>query len=294
MGLTVWTIGSWSAYLGFPATPDEYGCTWWATQEDGWRTPPAPRIERTVRPRQHGEVDPGRVWLPARTMELRGLVEAPDHDALAAAGDRFGALLADGTLSTLLVDEDERVLSAQTRLADAPTFTLVHPRLATWVLPLLMPDPLRYSAGNGDGGETSATTGLPEAEVGLPVPAAVPWVIFEGGTSGRLVMENFGTAPTKPTFRITGPVVNPRIEHATSGRVLSFSTTLGATDTIDVYPATGEVLLNGSVNARSYLATGSSPVTAISFPPGVNEIYYRALSSPGDSSMTVTFQSAYF
>jgi hypothetical protein len=290
MGVTSWTIGGWTAYMGFPAPADEFGCTWWATVEEGWRTPPAPRIERVVRPRRHGEVDPYRTWLPARTVDLKGLVEAPDHAGLAAAGDRFAGLLAHGYLATLVVDEDGDVRQADTRLADAPEFVMIHPRLATWTLPLLMPDPLRYAAGTG----TIATTSLPAAEVGLVVPITVPLVISVGGTSGRVVLDNLGTAPTTPSFRITGPVVNPRIEHATTGAVLAFVTALGASDYIDVYPATGEVLLNGAENARGALAVGSSPVTSISFPVGSNEVYYRALSSSGGSTLTVSFRSAYF
>lgn len=294
MGLTTWNIGSWTAYMGFPPLQDDAGCTWWVTSEDGWRTPPAPRIDRVVRPRMHGEIDPVRTWLPGRSVNLKGLVEAPDHATLAAAGDRFAALLADGLLATLIVDEDGDVRQAGARLSDAPDFALVHPKLATWSLSLLMPDPLRYASAADGGGETTATTSLPEASLGLTIPSTVPWVISAGGTTGSLVVTNIGTAPTVPAFTILGPVVNPRIEHSQSGRVLGFVITLGPSDTLSVRPATGEILLNGSVNARSALTSISSPVAAMTFQPGINQVFYRALSSTGDSQLSVSFRSAYF
>lgn len=290
MGLTTWTIAGWTAYMGFPAVPDGDGCTWWATVDDGWRTPPAPRLSRVTRPRRHGEVDPGRTWLPGRSVELKGLVEAPDHPTLVGAGERFAGLLAAGSLSTLVVDEDGVVRQADARLADQPTFAPVTPNLAAWSLPLLMPDPLRY----GSGEPVSASTTLPAATVGLVVPSAVPWVFGAGGTSGGLVVANTGTAPTWPEFTILGPVVNPRIEHATSGRVLSFTTELSASDTLTVRTATGEVLLNGAENARNAVSSDSSPVTSVVFDVGLNEVFYRAVASAGGSFLTISFRAAFF
>ena len=290
MGLTTWTISGWTAYMGFPADPDAFGCTWWATVEEGWRSPPSPRLSRVDRPRRHGEVDPGQAWLPGRTMDLKGIVEAPDHPTLAAAGDRFAGLLADGNLATLVVDEDGIIRQADARLGDAPTFDLVNPSLATWTLSLLMPDPLRYGSGDAQ----SASTGLPAAAIGLTVPSTVPWVFASGGTSGRLTLTNSGTAPTRPEFTITGPVVNPRIEHSNSGRVLDFATTLGSTDSLLVRTDSGEVLLNGTENARNALSNASSPVTSVVFTSGDNEVFYRATSSTGGSALTVTYRNAYY
>lgn len=295
MGLTKWTLGSWTAYMGEPASPDPYGCVWLATFEDGWRTPPPPRIERVVRPRRHGEIDPGRTWLAARTVELRGFVEAPNHEALAAAGERFAALLADGLLTDLVVDEDGAIKVAAARLNDAPGFTLIHPSLATWTLPLLMPDPLRYGAASPEGEEITISTGLPVAGVGLTVPmTAGPLVIEEGGTEGRIQLTNNGTAATRPRFRIDGPVTNPRIEHPTTGRTLTFMVNLAAGSYLDIRPLTGEVVLNGSVNARNFLTNTSAPVSSVVMPTGPNEIFFRALSSPGGASLTVAFRPAYY
>ena len=448
MGLTTWTIADWTAYTGFPADPDAFGCTWWANVEDGWRIPPAPRLTRVSRPRRHGEVDPGQAWLPGRTMELSGVVEAPDHTALVDAGERFAGLLADGMLTTLVVDEDGAVRQADVRLADQPTFDLATPRLAAWKLPLLMPDPLRYGAGDPQ----VITTGLPSAVVGLTVPLVIGapanqlaetasgfetgmtwinggnatvtqqatnprtgsnsmrietvsagdatalldtgaagtdftavagqdyWLYWgvktgltsrtvqmnvdwydstptlistttvavtdttsyqfsqsvvtapagtvgyelrvktiggvnterhyvddaffgpvvglefdEGGTaSGQMSVVNVGTAPTRPDFVIAGPVINPRVEIASAGKVLSFVTTLGAADTLTIRTATGEILLNGSTNARNALDPTSAPVTSVLFPPGLSQVFYRASSSSGGSVLTVTFRSAFF
>lgn len=290
MGLTTWTIAGWTSYMGFPADPDVYGCTWWATVEDGWRIPPSPRLSRVNRPRRHGEVDPGQAWLPGRVMDLKGLVEAPDHASLAAAGERFSGLLAAGVLATLVVDEDGVVRQADARLGDAPTFDLLTPIMATWTLPLLMPDPLRYTAGDAQ----TASTGLPEAAEGLVVPSTVPWEFATGGTVGRLTLSNAGSAPTRPEFVITGPVINPRIEHTTSGRVLDFSVDLGSVETLTVRTDTGEVLRNGVENARNLLTSASSPVVSIEFPAGENEVFYRASSSTGGSTLSVTYRSAHF
>ena len=294
MGLTTFAVDGWTGYLGYPWTTDAYGCDWHVTAETGWRGSPGARFDRTNRARRDGEVDPRQSWLGGRVVVLEGTVTAPTHAQLATGMERFAAVLADGTLKPLLVSEDGVSRLAYVRRSDSADIEYTSALTAHWALTMVAPDPLKYATDEFGGGLIMATTGLPAAAVGLVVPAAVPWVISQGGTEGVFVVDNTGSAPTRPVFTIEGPVVDPRIEHATTGRVLAFDIELGADDTLVVTPDDGTVILNGASNRRGYLAAGSSPVSSVLFPAGINEVSYRALSSTGGSILTATFRPAYW
>ncbi len=290
MGLTTFTVDGWTGFLGYPWTTDDYGCDWHVKAETGWRGSPAARIDRVNRPRADGEIDPGQAWLGARVVELTGTVVAGSHAQLAAGMEQFSSVLAGGSLTTLTVVEDGSARQALVRRADSVETSWTSPISAAWSLTMLAPDPLKY-----DTIQTQVSTGLPAASTGLTVPAVVPWVVSAGGTSGTVTFSSAGTAPTKPTFTIVGPVTDPRIEHATTGRVLAFTgLTLGVGDTLVIDTVKGTVLLNGTVSRRGYLAAGSSTVASFSFASGFHQVAYRALSSPGGSSLTATFRAAWW
>lgn len=292
MGLTKWTVDGWTAYQGYPWVDDAYGCAWLVETEQGWRGRPAPRRERVTRPRRRGEYA-STGWGSARLVELGGRVLAPDHATLVAAAERFAAILADEAATyPLVVDEDGLIRLANVQIADQFQVDLVNPTLGTWSLPLIAPDPVKYSATADGGGAQSTATALPAATVGLVVPVVMPAVVSVGGTDGTVHLTNDGTTYTWPVLEIAGQVDNPRVEHPTTGRVLEFATSVGAGETLTVDPAAGTVLL-GTANRYGTLTAASSPLATFVLPPGPNDLAYRAQASAGGTTLTVRWRHAY-
>ncbi|TLQ46079.1 phage distal tail protein [Streptomyces marianii] len=118
---------------------------------------------------------------------------------------------------------------------------------------------------------------------GIATPETRPgWVINEGNTGAW------------PSIRITGPVSNPRILHADSGRVLNLGISLGVGERIDIEtrPGTRWVLRNGRGNAASALS-GASRLDLFQIPPGRSEIRWSAADYTNTTRLTVSWRSAW-
>ncbi|MCK7627238.1 phage tail family protein [Streptomyces sp. RS10V-4] len=118
---------------------------------------------------------------------------------------------------------------------------------------------------------------------GIATPDTRPgWVVNEGNTGAW------------PTIRITGPVSNPRILHAETGRVIDLDITLGVGEHIDIEtrPGTRWVLRNGSGNAAPALS-GASRLDLFQVPPGRSEIRWTASDYTNATRLTVTWRSAW-
>ncbi|MEV7279721.1 hypothetical protein [Streptomyces sp. NPDC093111] len=118
---------------------------------------------------------------------------------------------------------------------------------------------------------------------GIATPETRPgWVI------------NVGNAGAWPSIRITGPVVNPRIVHVESGRVLELAVTLGFGERIDVEtrPGTRWVLRNGSGNAATALSSASR-LDLFQIPPGRSEIRWTATDYTNSSRLAVSWRPAW-
>lgn len=118
---------------------------------------------------------------------------------------------------------------------------------------------------------------------GIATPETRPgWVVNEGNTGAW------------PTIRITGPVSNPRILHAETGRVLDLDITLGVGERIDIEtrPGTRWVLRNGSGNAATALS-GASRLDLFQIPPGRSEIRWTAADYTNTTRLTVAWRSAW-
>ncbi|WP_454728838.1 hypothetical protein [Cellulosimicrobium protaetiae] len=154
------------------------------------------------------------------------------------------------------------------------------------------PDPLGY------GDELSTSSGFPLLNGGLEfdlfTDGADDTGFLEfgdgGGSSGRVVLTNIGTADTWPRFRTDGPVVDGfELLEIGTGRRLRFEGDVAAGSSISIDAATGVVLLD-DVADRSGLLTVREwfPVPA----GGTAEVMFLPLGSYTTAQLTVTWAPA--
>lgn len=285
---TTWFVDTLTAVMGEHPEPDETGCEWMVTTEDGWWSTPQPSIVTDRRSREDGAYD-AQTFLGGREIELSGTVVSPDTDRLEHCMQALAATMVDGSrLYDVVRSSPAGDKLVRARRADVVQIMPTSPVSADWVLPLWSPDPRKYDAN-----EFSDSTGLPAGINGLSIPAAVPLAIAANGASGRVDSMNNGTADTFPIVEITGPVTNPSITIENTGMVLAFDLTLTVSDILTIDPGAGQIVINGSASRESALQARSSLLAHFTLPPGSSSITYRATASPGGSLMTVRVRSAW-
>lgn len=130
------------------------------------------------------------------------------------------------------------------------------------------------------------STTLPTSSGGLTFAAAAPFVFGTGGTGGTLDATNLGTIETPYVIVFTGPLVAPTLEHTAQAKILAFSGTLAAGETLVVDSASRTVLLNGVSSRYSWLL---SPQW-FTLEPGANGLRFSGGSGAG--SVQVSYRHA--
>lgn len=291
---STWELDGWTAYTGAPPA-DDLGCRWKVLRHTGWAGSTGVRGMTDDRPRQDGG-ESGESFRKARLVTVSGRVEAPDHDSLIAGMERLSALLSNPQVATLAVTSEAGLRrQADVELADDVDITQVSGRWARWTLDLRAPDHRKY------GDEQTAQTGLPVATTGLTLDAvtgvtldAVTGVtLAAGGADGLVQVTNGGRAATHPVLEFVGPVLGPRVQSLTTGLSLDFSTDVPAGQSLLIDTYAGTVLLNGVTDRRVDLSAVSAFVQDFTLLPGVNELAFRAVSSPGGALFNCTFRPAW-
>lgn len=204
------------------------GVAWIFDTLKGWTQGGAVETNFSARPGRHGLMDaPG--YRRGRVIELGGACLAESGALAEAASDALAALLADGSMGTLTVQNSRRLLSAKVRLSDEPLDDWLGDDTAfRWSLQFTAPDNRRY-------GETvSASTPLPgSGGSGLSWPIGS---FFDFGTppkNGSVTFTNNGTAPTEPELRIVGPLTQGfQAVHVETGRRLRYEGAVGTDELI--------------------------------------------------------------
>lgn len=115
------------------------------------------------------------------------------------------------------------------------------------------------------------------------------WTWSENVTSGHVVLDNVGTAPSPVMIRIDGPVVNPQILHVGSGHVVAFEISLGSGHYATVNGVTHEILIDGTDPARGRVTRREWSQAE----PGMNTWGFNAGEYSPAARMTVSFYPAY-
>jgi hypothetical protein len=144
-------------------------------------------------------------------------------------------------------------------------------------------DPRLYSTNQQSVSTNQATT-----SGGLTFNATFNLSFGGAITGGQATVTNSGEFSTPWEATIAGPVVDPRIINNTTGQVLSFTGSIGASESLVVSSLERTVLLNGTASRYRWLNIGSQ---WWDLPPGNTVFQYAAGSGAG--SLTVTCRSAW-
>lgn len=277
---------------------DDEGVAWVVEGEDGWSS--SPPVNPIAEPRTVGDgawAGPG--YYGARVMVLSGTAIASSRTSMLWAKERIKSAGSIRRLMPLVVAEAHLTRTALVRLSDTTAITDKSALAFGWSMQLTAADPRRYSVD-----AVSPSTQLPTSSTaGRTYPRTYP-VVYGGavsGGSGSVYVTNDGNydeTPALVTFR--GPLIGPRVEHAQSGRSLSWDLTLGWDETlvVDLNPSVQSALLNGSSSRANTITSGSAWFT---LQKGLNELRFRGTAdvAPPDivpapvPSMTVRFASAW-
>lgn len=144
----------------------------------------------------------------------------------------------------------------------------------------------------------SDRTGLPNTVGGMVFPYSFTadatgsmsrWMWSETAVSGRVRLQNTGTAPSPVLIRIDGPVVNPQITHTGSDHVMAFDISLGNGHYILIKGQTHEILVDGTDPARGRAKRREWSQAEV----GLNEWGFNASEFSDEARMTVSFYPAY-
>lgn len=143
----------------------------------------------------------------------------------------------------------------------------------------------------------SDDTKLPSSTGGMTFPygfgvesvSVSSWEWNENVISGNVRLLNDGTAPSPVMIRINGPVVNPKIIHVGSGRVIAFNMSLGLGHYATVNGVTHEILVDGMDPARGRVVRREWSQAD----PGLNVWVFNASEYSPTARMSVSFYPAY-
>jgi hypothetical protein len=117
---------------------------------------------------------------------------------------------------------------------------------------LRAPDPRKYSADR-----FLADTTLESTSEGRTYDKTFDYVYGAAGEGGLMTVTNSGSYNTYGVITITGPVVQPAIEHIELGKTISFDISLGTGEFLVVNLKDKTVLLSGTESRRNTLNPGS-------------------------------------
>lgn len=249
---------------------------------------PAPRPERVLKSRAHGEVDLTALY-GGRVIGLLGYCYGPD---MATAHSNFDILKNSVKLGSTHLLKFRRIGQAVDEQVSVRVASAVESPFAgasmqiKWSVELFAADPRIYSSTLNQGDYDPTTAGT----AGVELPLVFP-LDFLGSGLSNLIVSNGGNFPTEPTFTISGPIVNPIIDNDTSGESLFTSgLTMIAGDSAVVDMAAKTFLLNGALR-MDYVLAGTSKW--FSLQPGETSLRLRGSgTSGGQTNLLVTFRDA--
>jgi len=212
------------------------GVTWLCESLSGWSMGGGVETQFSPRPGRHGSYD-GPVYRRERVIAMEGVCVADSRLLAELAADTLAATLADGSMGVFTVSNDVvGVRSVRVRLSAQPECEWLDSGVAfRWQLQFTAPDYRKFGVAE------SQTTRLAGGGTGLSWPVGSFFNFGQPRTGGRLASTNTGTAPSEPTFTVTGPLgTGFQLTHLETGRRLRYESPVG-----------DEVLIDGLEGAAS-------------------------------------------
>lgn len=218
-----------------------------------------------------------------RTVQVKGLIVAPDAVTLEAAMYRLIQAVPPRRLVTVRFDETTAKY-VMARRSGRPLVGKVTDRTAQFDVALLAPDPRKYAVD-----ATTASLSIAQPAAGLAPPWTPPILLpaRTGGTDTATVV-NTGTYESQPLIRIAGPGYGPQIFNLTTNLYLAYDVTLGVTDYLLIDCQSGACLLNGT--APRAPVSGSAVTERFVMEPGENRLQLRGTATDPVLVMTGTVE----
>lgn len=242
------------------------------------------------RPQAHGAFGIGNDWSSSVAISVGGVFAgATEAEALHAAA-RLSALGGGGRKVTMAVTDalgtTSRVLSL--RRVGIPDFGTES--VFDFALDFIAADPLRY------GPELSASTGVPVSGGGLLFPLGTNplayWDFGADGSSGRVSIENVGTADVWPDLIVTGGLGGGFVAtNVTTGDTVRFERPIPGESVVRINQRTGMASIDGQSDVSGFITVRGF----FSVPAGeTHQIQFSELGAvTGTPQFTATLSPGY-
>jgi hypothetical protein len=226
-----------------------------------------------------------------KMITVNGFVRSTDRTLLTEAMDTISSTLADGSLGTMSVyDEDSGWRWAPVQRTGPPQISLLTRRIIRFQLQFLAPDAYRY-------GQTStATVGFAASSgSGMVFPLFNPGGFLSFGalpSSGSVSIQNPGTAPSSPVFTVTGPtpVGGFVIIDSRTGKRITFLGSVPDNTVLTLDASDGSVLLQGVADRLGDTLVEAWPVVP---PRSVANFVFEPLGSATPALLTASAVATY-
>lgn len=257
-----------------------------------WNDSVDKKLDRTLSwPNRDGESDQDPVYDAARYPVVSGSIFAESDAELPEFRRSLMALKQYSSKFTMEVTDSEGTLQAEVQLAGKIRFSVIEEnRYATFSVPLLATDPVKYSVPR------ELVTGLPTDGGGLAYPlfgAAGTLDYGANGDLGRVTVSNAGDARVWPIFSVSGALTSGFFyQRLDTGETIRYDRVVPLGSTVTVDHRTGEVLIDGDSDGSTYLTR----FDFFSIGPGeAFDVQFNAIgASSGTPEMTVTVADGYF
>ncbi|MEO6088503.1 MAG: hypothetical protein ABIQ18_35865 [Umezawaea sp.] len=273
-----WAAEYRGVVIGSPGSPLTF------TEISGLLDAPALRTADRATLNRHGEVS-GRDYLGPRTVVITLELNARDSGEFADQLDAVTAAFAPAQPVAPfrfrfpgVAGGGVRLVNAKVRKRAITIDTAYTHHYATVTVELYCPSPLILDVAKSTG--YARLPNLNGVGGGIRFPIRFPVRFGRSVSTPTIVARNSGTFDTYPTFRIRGPIADPRIVNVGTGEQLEFRYVLLRGQWLDVNTDTRDVLLNGS--APRFLTPGLRN-TWLSIPPGVSEFGLRGFRLPDET-----------
>lgn len=319
-GSPVWTLGD------LVLDPERYsntaygsgeGVHWFLEEEQGFWGAPGNNAESIQRFNNHGAIR-GPGWKAERVVSLKGYAFAKSYEELRRAAHQLTGMFADPYNGVALTCRSEIGELTCEVFLDGDIITQPHhsatPAL-TWNLQVVAPDPRKYStqwktqstslpSDTPNDGLNFEAGASPNIGLDFGVPGDNQGLLFGTSTlsTGFLVLQNLGNAPTTPVYRLYGPLTTPTLSVTVNGdtHMMRYNGSLNVGEYVEIDPFSPYVLLDGTSSRRHLLNPADFrgfeiPPASFNGSPGVLSI---GLSHQGSSSsggyVEASFRSAWF
>lgn len=259
------SVSPWTAELGGISfgSLDGSGNLYTLEELEGWDSPTSTGAVESRTGARGGWST--RAYLAPRVMTLKGAVVCPQEGMLDRALDAVLSAIPFDDYGPITVTRDSTRV-AYVRQDGEPSITVLSPTTATYDVPLIAADPLRYGAF-----EKTSSVRLPIVTGGLTIPTTVPFAVDATTVSGVVRLFNEGNFPAPLRVLIYGPVSSPSLVNSSTGERFTFQGDVQAGDYLDVNLDRRTVHLNGVASRRGFV---SGEFFALR--PGANDVAFTA------------------